>query len=156
MIGYLRLELMRVLRDGTFLMFGIGMPVAMYLLFSNLGLAPGDHHDAGLFVMVSMAAYGGMGAALNNGAGLAEDRTRGWLRQLRLTPLDPAAVVAAKALTGIVVVVPAVTAVLAAGRLINGVELGIGQWAALVGLLWLGTLPFALLGLGNGYLLSGQ
>jgi ABC-2 type transport system permease protein len=54
------------------------------------------------------------------------------------------------------VVVPAVIAVLAAGRLVNGVQLSAGQWAALVGLLWVGTLPFALLGLGHGYLLSGQ
>lgn len=30
------------------------------------------------------------------------------------------------------------------------------QWAALVGLLWIGTAPFTLLGLGNGYRLSAQ
>src|SRR5690606_13079216 len=89
-------------------------------------------------------------------SGLAEDRAAGWLRRLRLTPLSPAAVVAGKAVTGVVIVVPAIAAVLAAGVLVNGVRLGAGQWIAIAGLLWAGSVPFTLFGLGNGYLLSGQ
>jgi ABC-2 type transport system permease protein len=156
MFGYIRLELIRVLRDGTFLVFGIAMPVVMYLIFTNLGLAPSDSHDAALYTMISLAAYGALGAAINNGSGLAEDRALGWLRQLRLTPLPPATIVAAKTATGMIVVIPAIAAVLLAGVLVNGVSLGAGQWTAIVGLLWIGTIPFALLGLGNGYRLSGQ
>jgi ABC-2 type transport system permease protein len=156
MLGYLRLELRRTLRDPGYLIFGIAMPVVMYLVFTNLGLAPGDKHDAAIFVMVSMAAYGALGGAFNNGSGLAEDRAFGWLRQLRLTPLPPSRVVAAKTLTGAVVVVPSIAAVLLAGALLNGVRLAAWQWPAIVTLLWLGTIPFALLGLGNGYRLSGQ
>ena len=55
-----------------------------------------------------------------------------------------------------VIVVPAIAAVLLAGQLINGVSLNALQWLSIVVLLWLGTLPFTLLGLANGYLLSGQ
>jgi ABC-type uncharacterized transport system, permease component len=64
--------------------------------------------------------------------------------------------VAGKTITGTVIVVPAIAAVLAAGVLVNGVRLDAGQWLAIVGLLWAGTVPFTLLGLGNGYLLTGQ
>ncbi|WP_248958523.1 hypothetical protein [Sphaerisporangium perillae] len=53
------------------------------------GLAPGDERQAALYIMVGMAAYGGMGAAFNNGTGLGEDKALGWLRQLRLTPWRP-------------------------------------------------------------------
>ncbi len=156
MLAYVRLELTRTVRDATFVVFGIGLPVIMYLIFTNMGLAPGDQHDAALFTMVSMAAYGGMGAAFNNGTGLAEDRALGWLRQLRLTPLSASTVLAGRAATGMVIVVPAIAAVLLAGQLINGVSLNALQWLSIVVLLWLGTLPFTLLGLANGYLLSGQ
>ncbi|GGL01725.1 ABC transporter [Sphaerisporangium melleum] len=156
MLGYIRLELARVLRDVTFLLFGIAMPVVMYLIFTSAGLAPGAEREAALFAMVSMAAYGGMGAAFNNGSGLAEDKAHGWLRQLRLTPLAPTAIVAGKTITGMVVVVPAIAAILAAGALVHHVTLGPGQWVAIIALLWAGTIPFTLLGLGNGYRLSGQ
>ncbi|RCG26832.1 ABC transporter permease [Sphaerisporangium album] len=156
MLGYVRLEVVRVLRDVTFVVFGIAMPVVMYLIFTTLALAPGDREKAALFVMVSMAAYGGMGAAFNNGSGLAEDKALGWLRQLRLTPLAPAAVVAGKAITGMVVVVPAIAAILLAGTFVNGVRLDAGQWISIIALLWAGTIPFTLFGLGNGYRLTGQ
>ncbi|MEV5410098.1 ABC transporter permease [Thermopolyspora sp. NPDC052614] len=156
MLGYIGLEVARMRRDVTFVVFGVAMPVAMYLIFTNAGIAPGDEKAAALYAMVGIAAYGGMGAAFNNGSGLAEDRAAGWLRQLRLTPLPPYAVVAGKTVTGMMIVVPAIVAVLTAGALLNGVRLDPGQWAAIVALLWAGTVPFSLLGLGNGYLLSGQ
>ncbi|WP_214410348.1 ABC transporter permease [Sphaerisporangium fuscum] len=156
MLGYIRLELRRVTRDVAFLVFGIAMPVVMYLIFTTLGLAQGGGQEATLYVMVSMAAYGGVGAAFNNGAGLGEDRGAGWLRQLRLTPLAPASIVTGKTITGMVVVVPGIVAVLAAGALIKGVTLHPAQWISIIALLWAGTIPFTLIGLGNGYLLTGQ
>jgi len=156
MFAYVRLELTRTLRDATFVVFGIGLPVVMYLIFTNMGLAPGGKHDAALFTMVSMAAYGAMGASFNNGTGLAEDRALGWLRQLRLTPLSSMRVLSGRTATGLVIVVPAIAAVLLAGSLLNGVSLNAGQWFSIIVLLWLGTLPFTLLGLANGYLFSGQ
>jgi ABC-2 type transport system permease protein len=156
MLGYIRLEVTRALRDRGYLVFGIVMPVVMYLLFTNLGLAGGDKHDAAIFTMVGLAAYGALGSAFNNGSGIAEDRSMGWLRQLRLTPMAPAQVVIGKVITGAVTVVPSIAAVLLAGVLVNHVTLGPLQWLEIVGLLWAGTIPFSLLGLGNGYRLSGQ
>ncbi|WP_408056369.1 ABC transporter permease [Streptomyces mesophilus] len=156
LLDYLRLEVRRTLRDTGFVVFGIGMPVLMYLLFTNLG-ASGE--DAGAWktsAMVGMAAYGALGAALGTGTAVADDRAHGWLRQLRVTPLTPRQVVTGRALSGSVTVLPAIAAVLTAGALINGVRMDAWQWVALVLLLWLGALPFTLLGLGNGYRLSTQ
>jgi ABC-2 type transport system permease protein len=103
-----------------------------------------------------MAAYGAVGSALNTGGGVAEDRAIGWLRQLRVTPMTPRQVVMGRALTGSVTVLPAIVAVLVAGGLVNGVRLAAWQWAAIALLLWLGSIPFTLLGLGNGYRLTAQ
>ncbi|WP_443044004.1 ABC transporter permease [Streptomyces sp. NBC_00322] len=151
--AYLKLEVRRTLRDTGFVIFGIGMPVMMYLLFTNLGENDPEWKTAS---MVGMAAYGALGAALSTGGGVAEDKALGWLRQLRITPMSPRQVVTGRALTGSVTVLPAIIAVLAAGGLVNGVRLAAWQWAALAVLLWLGALPFTLLGLGNGYRLSAQ
>lgn len=150
---YVRLEVRRALRDTGFVFFGIGMPVVMYLLFTNLGTNAPEWKTAS---MVAMAAYGALGSALSTGTGIAADKGDGWLRQLRVIPMTPRQAVAGRALTGSVVVLPAIAAVLAAGALVNGVRLGAWQWAAVALALWLGALPFTLLGMGNGYLLSAQ
>jgi two-component system sensor histidine kinase DesK len=148
MWDYLRLEVRRTLRDAGFVIGGVAMPVLMYLLFTNLGGNSGDWRTG---AMVGMAGYGAVGSALNTGGGVAEDRAIGWLRQLRVTPMTPRQVVIGRTLTGSVTVLPAIVAVLAAGGLVNGVRLDVWQWAAIAGLLWLGSVPFTLLGLGNGY-----
>ncbi|MFD5720104.1 ABC transporter permease [Streptomyces sp. NPDC127036] len=154
MIDYLRLEVRRTLRDTGFVIGGVGMPVMMYLLFTNLG--GGDDGAWKTASMVGMAAYGAVGSALNTGGGVAEDKVTGWLRQLRVTPMTSRQVVLGRALTGSVTVLPAIVAVLAAGGLVNGVRLAAWQWAATAVLLWIGSVPFTLLGLGNGYRLTAQ
>ncbi|MEU7637586.1 MULTISPECIES: ABC transporter permease [unclassified Streptomyces] len=157
MLDYVRLEVRRTLRDKGYVIFGIGMPVLMYLLFTHVGAgAGGAGAEWRTYSMVGLAAYGALGAALTPGSGVAEDKSLGWLRQLRITPLSPAQVVAGRGLTGSVTVLPAIGAVLLVGALVNGVRMAAWQWAALVVLLWLGTVPFTLLGLGNGYRLSSQ
>jgi ABC-2 type transport system permease protein len=157
MLDYLRLEVRRTLRDKGFVIFGIGMPVLMYLLFTNIGAGPGGAAMSWkVSAMVGMAAYGALGAAIGTGTGVAEDKQLGWLRQLRITPLSPLRVVVGRGLTGSVTVLPAIASVLAVGALVNGVRMPAWQWAALVLVLWLGTIPFTLLGLGNGYRLSSQ
>ncbi|MEW2518254.1 ABC transporter permease [Actinacidiphila alni] len=158
MTEYVKLEVRRALRDPGFIIMGFAMPVLMYLLFTNLGVG-GDSKDKAdyqAYYMIGMAAYGALGASMGIGTGVAEDKGHGWLRQLRVTPLSPLHVVIGRALTAGVTVLPAICAVLLAGRLVNGVHLALWQWAATVLLLWVGTVPFTLLGLGNGYGLTGQ
>ncbi|MFE2141188.1 ABC transporter permease [Streptomyces sp. NPDC059456] len=152
--AYVGLEVRRTLRDTSFVVFGIGMPVLMYLLFTNLGDGADARWKTGS--MVAMAAYGALGAALSTGSGVAEDKGIGWLRQLRITPMTPRQVVVGRALTGSVTVLPAVAAVLVAGALVNDVRLAAWEWAAVALVLWLGALPFTLLGIGNGYRLTAQ
>lgn len=154
MIRYAWLEVRRTLREPGFVVFGFGMPVLMYLLFTRIGGGAAEGWAA--MAMVGMAAYGALGAAMGQGSVLAEDKTLGWLRQLRVTPLRPVEVVAGRMLTASVVVLPAIALVLLTGVLVNGVSLHVWQWGALVLLLWAGTTPFTLLGLGNGYRLSAQ
>ncbi|WP_263986622.1 ABC transporter permease [Streptomyces sp. NK15101] len=151
---YVRLEVRRTLRDTGFALGTVAVPVMMYLLFTNLGGQNEEGWKAAS--MVGMAAYGALGAALSIGTGVAEDKGSGWLRQLRITPMSPHQVVTGRALTGSVVVLPSIVGVLLAGGLVNGVRLAAWEWAAVALVLWLGSLPFTLLGIGNGYRFTAQ
>ncbi|THA28559.1 ABC transporter permease [Streptomyces sp. A1277] len=155
MFRYILLEIRRTLRDGSFLVFGTGMPVLMYLIFTNIGSDDGaDGWKTAS--MVGMAAYGALGSAMSIGTGVASDKSLGWLQQLRVTPLSPTEAVVGRAVSGSVTVLPVILTVLLAGALVNGVRMAGWQWAVLVLVLWAGALPFTLLGLGNGYRLTPQ
>lgn len=157
MLGYLSIEIRRLLRSPGYLMSSLAMPLVMYLVITNVyGGSPADRHATAVYLMVSMAGFGAVGAALTNGLSVVADRSYGWLRQLLITPLRPGKVVVVRGLTGMLAALPAILAVCVLGGLINGVRLPLDHWFAVVGLLWLGTAPFALLGLGIGYLVSTQ
>ncbi|WP_238012384.1 ABC transporter permease [Dactylosporangium sp. AC04546] len=157
MLPYIRLELRRLIRMPGLLIFAVLMPLLSYLLFTNLTTLTGqDQATAATYAMVSMAAYGAIGALLNYASGLVLDRSIGWLRQLRLTPLPPVKVVLGKGVTALATALVPVLALCGAAVAINGVSLRPGQWLALVPLLWLGSFPFALLGIGLGCLATAQ
>lgn len=154
---YLRLEIVRMASDKRFLILMLAMPVAMYLLFTNLFGAANSQPTNGLSpdlaVMVSMAAFGAIGAALTaTGPRIAQERTNGWMRQLRIMPLSARAVITAKILVALVWVLPAILLVLLTAVIDHGVSLTAGQWIAIAGLLWVGTAPFAALGILIGHL----
>lgn len=152
MRAYLRFETHRMVRDPRLLLFSILGPVTTYLIFS--GWSGGDRLeglDAPVAVMIGLAGYGAVAGVLMVGSAVSLERSAGWLRQLRVTPLPARQVVAVKALLGTLTAVPPVIAVGVAGRIQHHVDLGAGRWAALLLLMWLGTAPFALLGLAIGY-----
>jgi ABC-2 type transport system permease protein len=156
---YLRLEVLRMLRDRRYLIMTVAMPVALYLLFSNVfgGGAPvnGLTVDAG--TMVAMAAFGAMGAVLAaSGPRIAQERGSGWLRQLRATPFPPGQMLAAKVLAAMTLGLPAVVLVAATSVAVNGVRVSAWRLAAMAGLLWLGAAPFAALGVLIGRLTDGD
>ncbi|GAB3156091.1 ABC transporter permease [Micromonospora sonneratiae] len=153
---YVKLELRRTFRDTGFVIFGIGTPVLMYLMFTNVGGKADGSSGWAVTAMVGLAAYGALSAGLTAGTAVAEDKAVGWLRQLRITPLTPAQAVVGRAVTGSLMVLPAIVVVLLTGAIVNGVRLGLGQWVMLTLLLWIGSLPFTMLGLANGYALSAQ
>ena len=76
-------------RNVRFLVLTVALPLLLFLLYANL--YQGQDTDNGLsvvaYLMVSMASFGCIGAAINTGARVAIERQTGWNRQLRLTAL---------------------------------------------------------------------
>ena len=159
--GYLRLELSRTVRDGRYLLLAVIAPVGFYLLFSAVfgGTSAGPNTTFGLpaaeEIMVAMATFGAMWAALSATAPrLARDRESGWSDYLATTPARAGHVLAGRIGAGLIVALPAVVAVGITAIIAHGVSLAAWQWAAGLGLLWIGTLPFVALGIAIGSLAS--
>jgi ABC-2 type transport system permease protein len=148
--GYLVLELRRALRSTRFLIFTIAFPVVLFLLYT--GIFGGGESAAIGVLMVNMTAYGAMSGALFAGTRVAVERATGWQRQLRLTPLSGSGYLSAKALTGMVLALPAVILVPLVGGVFEGVTLDASGWLRIVLGTWLAAVPFALMGLLIGQL----
>lgn len=155
-VHYVRLEMMRLLRDPGYLVMSLISPLTMYLVFTSLDLTGKSDAGGAVYSMVGMAGFGAIGAVMGNGVSIAEDKPLGWIRQLRLLPLRPLDVVLGRALCAMVVTLPPILSVCLAGALVNGVSLGVGQWISVLVLLWVGIAPIAVLAIGLGYLLTGQ
>lgn len=159
-LAFLRLEVKRAARNRRYVLFTVGFPVLIYLLYTAILPAGGPGTKDGLawpaYFMVSMAAYGAMGAALSQAVPIATERRSGWVRQLRVTPLSGAAYVAAKVVTALVLTIPALVLVAIAATLANHVQLGGGRLVATVAVLAVGSTPFAALGLLLGYVFDQE
>lgn len=159
MLVYLRLEVVRMVRDRRYLIMTVAMPVALYLLFSSVfgGGAPVNGLTTDVSTMVAMGTFGAMGAVLAaSGPRIAHERTSGWLRQLRATPFRPSRMLAAKVIAAMTLGLPALALVAVTAAALHGVHLAAWRWAALAGLLWLGSAPFAALGVLIGGLTDGD
>jgi ABC-2 type transport system permease protein len=84
--GYLLLEVRRTMRNTRFLIFSLVFPIMLFLLYVGIS-ANGNKEIIGI-LMVNMTAFGALSAALFAGARVAVERSLGWQRQLRLTPLS--------------------------------------------------------------------
>jgi ABC-2 type transport system permease protein len=144
-VGYLVLELRRAMRSTRFLVFTIAFPVLLFLLY--VGIFAADDEAATGVLMVNMTAFGALTGALFAGGRVALERSVGWQRQLRLTPLSGAGYLTAKGVTGMLLAVPAVVLVPLVGTLAEGVSLSGTGWLRVVLGTWLAVIPFALMGL---------
>lgn len=139
-----------MLREWSFLAFVVAMPTAMYLFLASIyGTAGADGIQASAVMMVTMATYGGLGAAMSAGNQIQNERSTGWFRQLMITGLTPAQFVTAKVLVAVGVVIPAIGIVFLAGAL-RGVRLDAVMWLGSAALLLVALLPMILLGLTLG------
>jgi ABC-2 type transport system permease protein len=143
-LGYLALEIRRVIRSPRFVIFTVGFPIVLLLFLSG---AYGGTSQANAWVMISMTTWGTFSGALFTGARVATERGAGWQRQLRLTPLSGPGYLAAKMIVGMFVALPAVILVPLVGAVVDGVRLDATQWLHASLAVWLAAIPFALLGL---------
>jgi ABC-2 type transport system permease protein len=157
MSTYLRYELLRTFRNGRFFIFSIGFPLILYFLIAGPNRHDHDFFSTGisapLYYMIGLAAFGAMMSTVGSGARIAGERAAGWNRQLRITPLTSRSYIGAKVVTAYAAAIVSVVLLYAAGTVL-GVRLGAGHWLEMTGLILVGLVPFAALGILLGHLLT--
>jgi ABC-2 type transport system permease protein len=149
---HFRYEILRTMRSRLFYAITLGLPLALFY-----GVASGQRHATfdgtafPLYFMSAMAVYGAMYAAVEPGARIARDRSGGWIRQLRITPLRARTDLVAKVAAAYLLALPTLVLLFLAGASL-GVRLPASHWLELAGLLLVGLVPFVVMGFIVGYL----
>lgn len=153
-LTYLRYEVLRTWRNRRFLVFSLVFPLVLFLAIAgphkDLKI---DHIAFPLYYMTGMITWGTMVAVISSGARIAAERTAGWTRQLRITPLPTWSYFTAKIVCGYIMALLSMAVLFAAGTFV-GVRLDAVQWFVMIGLLLVGLIPFAVMGIMFGHLLK--
>lgn len=156
---YTRIELLRTFRNRRFFILSLGFPLVLYFLVA--GPQKNNHNLAGtglsapLYYMVGLASFGTMSAMISSGGRIASERQAGWTRQLRITPLSPRAYFRAKLVASYAMALTSLLLLYLAGSTL-GVSLPAHQWLAMTGLILVGLLPLAALGIAIGHLMTAD
>src|ERR1700761_3193595 len=128
-LTYTRFELLRMFRNRRFFIFSLGFPLVLFYLLAGPNK---DQHNlassglpAPLYYMVGLASFGTMSAVLSSGARIAGERSVGWNRQLRLTPLSVRSYFRAKVVTAYLAALVSIVCLFVAGTTL-GVRLSGG------------------------------
>lgn len=158
---YTRYELLRLVRNKRSFIFSLIFPLALFLVIGgsnkNLTLDIGDVSiPFPTYYMVSMAGYGAMIAAISGGARIAAERSVGWNRQLRLTPLKVRDYFTTKVITSYAMAATSIALLYIAG-IAYGVSISpFSRWIEMTFLLLVGILPFVAMGILVGHLLTSD
>ncbi|PJJ61421.1 ABC transporter permease [Compostimonas suwonensis] len=147
---YIALEVARQLRNLRSLVFTFVLPVVMLLIFGGAYGSSGQlDGSTGLpwlvVTTVQMAGYGAMMAALSQAFTIVNERSIGWNRQLRITPLSGTGYLVSKVVAALTIALLSILLTIAVSTLVLGARLAPAEWAMAALGLWIGVIPFALI-----------
>lgn len=157
-LGQLTLaEVRRLTRNPMFAVGTIGFPVLWFSLFGlpNLGQKLPDGSSLGPYMLVNFGAAALLTLAFFSfGVNVAVERTGGWLKLLRASPMRAPLYFTAKVLAAMLFAAVSLSLLYAFGHFVGGVTLGLGTALAVLGKLLLGMIPVVALGLAIGFLVN--
>jgi ABC-2 type transport system permease protein len=154
-LTYTAYELKRTFRNRRFFSFSLGFPLLLFLTIAGsqrgTNIAPGVPFVE--YYMVGMAGWGAMTSVIAGGARISLERTVGWVRLLKLTPLSVFGYFRAKVVTSYLMALLSIVLLFAAGAAL-GVRLPAAEWLQMTGLILVALVPMAALGILLGHLLT--
>jgi len=151
---YLYYELLRNFRNWRFFFLALAFPLVLYFTVAGANRhTVFDGTAFPLYFMVAMATLGTMAGVVSGAAIIAAERSSGWTRQMRITPLGTGAYFGAKVLNAYLRALLTIALMCLAGTLL-GVRLSVGEWLTVIGLLLVGLVPFTVLGVLLGHLVG--
>lgn len=151
-IAYLGRESLRQLKNMRAMVFTLAVPLVMLIAFGGAFGGSGQvdaatHLPWIVVTTVQVAAYGGMMASLSQAFQIVTERSIGWNRQLRITPLSGTAYLVSKLVAALALALFSILVIVAVAIALYHPDLSAGSWV-LAGLaIWCGVIPFALLGI---------
>lgn len=142
-------EILRTARNKRFVMFSIIMPVAFFFLFtSTVGSdAKVGGVDWSSYYLMSMTCYGIIGASFTTFSNrLSRERSQGWIRLLRITPLPSWAYVVSKLVAQGIINLFIIVMMFVIGGLGKQISLPVSAWIESGLWIWIGGLSFMALG----------
>ncbi|MCY0870406.1 MAG: ABC transporter permease [Firmicutes bacterium] len=136
-------------RDVRYTVLTLALPVLLYVLWGTINRA--DYRTLGrlgpIYVMVTVTAFGLIAAAVGEfSVRLSLERTKGWNRMVRATPLSRPLYFAAKLVSQLLGAVLTVAVLFFCARFFYHVNLDIGEWVGEAAWLILCTIPFLAIG----------
>jgi ABC-2 type transport system permease protein len=155
-VTYTRFEVIRTFRNTRFFVLSLAFPLVLFFTVAGAN----RHATLGgiafpLYYMVGMASWGAMASVMAGGARISLERSVGWTRQMRITPLSTIAYFRSKVLSGYIMAIVSLALLFASG-LTLGVHMTIVHWFEMTGFLLVGLIPFVVLGILLGHLLSAD
>lgn len=156
---FFRVEVTRQFRNPYTLVFTLGMPIAMYLLFganAEYATASAGNGNVAFYVMASMATFGTATAMTSLCALAASEVGQGWGRQIALTPLSIAGYTVVKLAVALAFSAISTACVFLVGALTGARADSPWHWLSVAGIVLAGGLVFGLFGLGAGLALNSD
>jgi ABC-2 type transport system permease protein len=154
---YVRFEILRTFRNTRFFLISLVFPLVLYYLVAGANRDVQDFAGTGVpfpvYYMIGMVSWGAMAAVIAGGARIAAERSVGWNRQLRLTPLKARTYLSSKVLSGYALALVSVGLLYGAGLSLD-VRMAWDGWARMTALVLIGLVPFAALGILLGHVLT--
>ncbi|AYG03225.1 ABC transporter permease [Gryllotalpicola protaetiae] len=146
---YLAMESWRQLKNVRSLIFSLAIPVVMLLIFANAygtaGIDPVTRLPWAMVTTVQMGAYGGMMAALGQAFVIVTERSIGWNRQLRITPLSGTGYLVSKVVAAMAAALLSIVLIFVISAATFHPAVSLGGWVLSALGLWAGILPFTLI-----------
>ncbi|AIE60294.1 ABC transporter permease [Bacillus methanolicus] len=141
-------EILRVLRNRYFLFWSLAMPIVFYYIFTNV--VNTNVPDKALWqahYLMSMTVFSVMGSSMMTlGIRIVQERSKGWSKFIRITPLSDSVYFAAQMIGQSVIHVLSITVIFTAGAIINSVSLTPIEWIMSGIWILIGSAPFLALG----------
>lgn len=154
LIAETRAELLKLVRAPEFILPTLILPTVFYTLF---GVVMSSGEGAAAYLLATFGVFAVMGPAIFGfGAGVAQERERGWLKLMRAVPAPPAGFMLAKTVATLTMASVSLVLVYAVAHFAGGVELSPAVWLLLFGVHLLAAIPFLLTGLSIGFSLSAN
>jgi ABC-2 type transport system permease protein len=160
-VHYIALESLRQLRNLPSLVFTFIVPLMMLLIFGSLYGASGQQEPTTglpwlIVTTVQMASYGGMMAALSQAFAITTERSVGWNRQLRVTPLSGVGYLVSKVSAALLVAFLTITLLCLVSIVVLGARMDAIHWILSIVSIWVGVIPFALIAVAIGQFAKPQ